>query len=210
MARIHTFTLFCSLLLIGFSCKKGSDPVTPELNETLKAMRFLLAAKSDLPSQYFVSGVFNEVKVNCATTNSKDFPYHDTTYNYITHNAAINLDQIGITRENQESTIMVNIFFLQSYLFSRQLPYTLPHQNPRIGEYAEVQLIDLKNYHTPPEGFTKEDFKFSGTSGTNLTIQVININDSTLQGKFHGVLTNKRGIDITVRDGSFNIKLKAI
>ena len=196
------------LVFFAVSCKKDSNSPTPEELKRLEETKFLATIKSDAPAQYFISGEFNGTKIYCTTTNSDIFPSHDTLYNLIAQNQSLTLDGIQMMRDNKEATVKLSININQSNIFSKPLPYTLPHQNQKPGEFATIGLVNSKDYFNPPAGTSQADHHYMSSLGS-VRVQVTEINDSTLTGTFSGNIFNKQFTTIPIKNGAFHIKLKS-
>lgn len=205
----HTlfFSAIIGILFLS-SCKKDvTDSLTekPEIVDQAKA--FLKNVKSDVESEYFISGEFDGHKIYCSSTFTSTFPYHDTVFNALYVNNSIDLDNIHLIRENNEMSVMIAIYFDKAKIFTRQFPYNLPRANLDICEAAQMELINMKKLGTVGQGSPNDDFSFWGHTNTSIKVQVISFENNIMQGTFEGSLTTKTGSTIQVKNGKFRIKI---
>lgn len=206
MKTINFFILI--VLLLGMiNCK--NDDSFPETNY-VNAKGFLKEVKSDSSNEFFISGEFDGINIFCTSTFSELYPYHDTVYNAYYFNSS-GFDQITLLRENYERSVEIEIYFLQSDIFNRQLPYKMPHDNLATGEYVQISLLNKKKLGTAVQNSTEDDFTFSGYSFTTMKIEVTSIMNNILEGTFEGSLITRSGYDrIIVKNGKFRTKIKVV
>lgn len=204
----YLMVFFISFFVI--SCTKESIPPSPVVLYSEEATKFLKTAASDADAPYFISGEFNGTRLYCATTNSDQYAYHDTIYNLIAFEPSREQDNIHLLRVNKEGTVKLAMYFTNSRIFSRTLPYNLPYQNILFGEFAEIAITDLKGLHNSSVVDDQREFLFSGSTFNVVSVQVLSLTDSTMRGTFSGNITNYRGAHIRIRDGAFNIRLKSM
>jgi hypothetical protein len=210
MKRELKTALIIAIILVAFSCEKDSiNPSIPAINSP---MNFLKEVKSDdrRTSEFFISGEFNGIHINCASTFANIYPDNNQNFNalYVNSNG---LDQINLIRENNDMSVMIAIYFLQAKIFTRQIPYKLPHENTADGEFADIQLINMKKIGSATQNSMEDDFSFFGLSPNSIKIQVTSFVDNLMEGTFEGYLaTRNRNSIIEVKNGKFRIKIKVV
>lgn len=210
MKRKLKTSLIIIVILVAFSCKKDSlNPYSAAINSPTD---FLKEVRSDdrRTSEFFISGEFNGIRINCASTLADIYPDNAKTFNalYVNSNG---LDQINLIRQNNDMSVMIAVYFLQAKIYTRQFPYNLPHENPAVGEFAEIHLINMKKLGSATQNSMEDDFSFLGLSPNSIKIQVTSFVDNIMEGTFEGYLaTRKRDSIIEVKNGKFRIKIKVV
>jgi len=196
------------LATVVFSCKKDTLEIPSVKTETIDSTKsFLKDIKSDSTSDYYISGEFDGYKIYCSSTLADMFPSQDTMFNVLFYNDSIDLDDMHLTRENQDMTVMLSIYFEKSKIFTRQFPYTLPRANMGYCESAEVEFINMKKLGTTGQNAPNDDFSFMGNTNKGIKVQVNSFVDNIMQGTFEGALRTNTGSVIQVKNGSFRLKI---
>ena len=210
MKSLFHVLLISILITIAYSCKKDAlNPQTSNTQPVDTSKDFLKEANSDRSPEYFIRGDFDGRTLylsSIADANSTD----DTSWNGYFINYSNGFDQINLIRQNTGNSVEVGISFLQSKIFRRQLPYTIPDGNPLENVTAEIALIDLKNLWRAPEGIPENDFSFYGDTYQSIKIVVTSVANHIMEGTFEGTLTSKSGSVITVKNGGFRILIKVV
>jgi hypothetical protein len=205
----HNFYLVVLVWTMAIaSCKKDTVETQSVRTETQDpAKSFLKEVKSDIASDYYISGEFDGHEIYCSSTFANAFPYNDTVFNASYVNTLIDLDNIHLLRENQEMSVMLAIYFDKAKIFTRQFPYILPRANLDICEAVQIDLINMKKLGSTAQGAQNDDFSFSGHTNTSIKVQVNSFVDNVMQGTFEGSLKTKTGSIIQAKNGSFRIKI---
>lgn len=202
--------LITAIILVAFSCEK--DSLNSSITTINSPLNFLKEVKSDdrRSSEFFISGEFNGIHINCASTFSDIYPDNGNNFNALYVNST-GLDQINLIRENNNMSVMIAIYFLQTKIFTRPIPYKLPHENTADGEFAEIQLLNMKKLGSATQNSMEDDFSFFGLTPNSVKIQVTSFVDNILEGTFEGYLANRNGNSIIeVKNGKFRIKIKVV
>ena len=203
-SALNVLLIFAMSIIVS-SCQK--DTTNPEtIDHTKDFINVAIADRSDRSSDYFIRGEFDD-KLIYFTSTSASQSTDDTGWNTQFLNVSIGMDQINLVRQNRTNSIEIAIIFEQSNIFKQQFPYFVPAGN---GEFAGIQLIDMKNLESAPQGSSQDDFTFGNTTGKALNIQVSSLADSTMEGTFEGYLSSKSGSSILVKNGYFRIKIKVV
>lgn len=199
------------MLFLMYSCDKDDEWITPTgLKTSEKTKLFLKYVKSDNPSAYYISGDFDGIPIYCASTLSEWFPYQDTTFNALYSNAT-GLDEFRLTRENQEMSFMIAFYIEQPKIKTRQFPYILPNPDPGPGEFAQVDVWNLRRQSRRNTVLSYDESLYSGyTYNNSIRIQINRYSDNIIEGTFGGILAPKLGTAITVTNGKFRLKIKEV
>jgi hypothetical protein len=196
------------LVILLFACKKDvCDTPSVKTENVDPTKSFLNDVRSDPASDYYISGEFDGHKIYCASTLGDMFPYHDTVFNALYFNSAIDLDNIHLIRENRDMTVMLSIYFDKAKIFTRQFPYVVPRTNMDKCESVEIELMNRKKLGTTGQNAPNDDFGFRGYTNTSVKVQVDSFVDNIMQGTFEGELRTNTGSVIQVKNGSFRIKI---
>src|SRR6516164_5979846 len=163
--------LILSSVFIIASCKKDaaiqSSPAQPTSDNSKS---FLKDVKSDNQADFYISGNFDGYNIYCASTMGQYYPSNDTIMNVAYINNAIGEDDIHLLRENNEMSVTIAIYLEQTNIYSRQLPYTLPHPDLGICECAQMEFINMKKLGTVTQCSVNDDFTFLGHTNTNIKL----------------------------------------
>lgn len=206
MRSLLNVLLVFTILLFANSCEKeelDTEIVSPEtIDHSKDFLQELTIERADRSSVNFISGEFDG-KLIYFTTISSAYYYNDTSWNgyFLKSNG---LDQINLIRQTRADSVQLAIFISQSKMFTRQqFPY-----NIKDGVNAGIQLINLKRVFKVVPGSSEDDSMFTGSTFYSLKVQVTSFVDNTLEGTFEGPLKSYSGSTITVKNGSFRIKVK--
>jgi hypothetical protein len=202
--------LSCCLLLTAplfYSCEGNQ---TPEPAKVENAKSFLEDVQSDAPAEFYFSGEFDGHEIYLASTFAHIYPYHGTSFNAVYLYGEPGQDNIHLIRRNEDQTVGLALYFINSNIFAREFPYNLPHANLAYCENAQLELINLKKIGTADQGSAKDDFSFWGYTGSSLTVRVNTFVDNVMEGTFEGRLTTKTGARITATNGKFRIRVVAV
>ncbi len=205
------YSIIFSLIIPLYSCQEEDKmSFTTEYSSFDRSKLFLKLAKSDDSSLYYISGNFEDIPIYCASTWAELYPYQDTTFNAMYSNAT-GLDELRLTRENHEMSFMIAFYIEQPKIKTRQFPYVIPHANPAPGEFAQVDVWNLQRRDRRGSGLSYDECLFSAyTYNNSLKIQITNYANSILEGTYEGTLTSKTGSHITIKNGTFRLKIKEV
>lgn len=208
----HTLFLVAIIgALFLSSCKEEISDLQPEKPEIVDETKaFLKNVKSDIESEYFISGEFDGHNIYCSSTFASTFPYHDTAFNALYVDNSIDLDNIHLIRKNNEMSVMIAIYFDKAKIFTRQFPYNLPRANLDLCESVQMELINMKKLGTVGQGSLNDDFSFWGHTNSSIKVQVTSFANNIMQGAFEGSITTKTGSTILVKNGKFRIKIMVV
>lgn len=212
MKRFQLLALPLLICLIAFSCKKDT-PASVAVDETDSpkeitdpAKLFLKDVKSDPASEFYISGEFDGYKIYCASTHADRFPYHDTVFNAIYLNTSIDLDNIHLIRQNDESSVHLALYFDKAKIYTRLFPYVVPRPILDPCESVEVELINMKKLGTTGQGSPNDDFSFWSTTNQGVKVEVSGFSNNIMEGTFEGTLKTQTGSKMVVKNGKFRIK----
>lgn len=203
MKNIFNFVLIFSILLIAESCEKDLPITSKPIDHSKDFLNETRFDRSNGSSEYFIRGEFDG-KLIYFTSYPNLYSGYETSWNtQFVDNSG--LDQINLIRQDKTNSVQIAIFFQQSNIFNRQMPYFVPGAN---GEFAELQLINLKRLGSAIQGSTEDNFTFWECTARAIQIKVSSVADSTLIGTFEGYITSNTGSTILIKNGLFRIKVK--
>ncbi|QCR23520.1 hypothetical protein C1N53_14995 [Pontibacter sp. SGAir0037] len=208
MKHLYPYLFLCLTALL-FSCEDESETTFLDQDEQKSGILPFLSecTPDDKASPYFVSGDFDGVPIHLATTHGNLYPSHDTTFNAQYYDTSIGLDNVYLIRRNNENSIQIAFYFINTRMPAKALPYVLPHTNLDYCENVQIELLDLKKVGTAPQGSLQDNFSYWGYSGNNsIQVTVTDFTDNTVTGTFEGYLKSNTGTTIRVKNGRFRIK----
>jgi hypothetical protein len=131
---------------------------------------------------------------------------------HIFNDADTRHDHLNLIRFDSAFHYTAQLYYLGSRFHQKALPYTLPHDNLEWGEMAELQFLDTKSpWYSQCKGCPEDDANyFAYTFGGNLRITITDTACSYVKGYFEGTASTKTGKLLSVKNGSFNIKIKRV
>ncbi len=116
------------------------------------------------------------------------------------------LDELNLIQINKEGSAEMQIYFVNSEILTRKIPYYLPAVAPVPGEVAQFQFVD-KQHEQNAQNTPTDNFDYFGNSYQNMNLVITSFVDNVIQGTFNGILTSNTGNAIKVTDGSFKMKI---
>lgn len=203
-SALKVLLIFVLYLIVSSCQKEPSNPVI--IDQTKDFLNEVRVDRVDRSSTYFIRGEFDDKLIYFPSTSASQST-DDTGLNTQFVNNSIGMDQINLIRQNRTNSIQIAIYFQHSNIFNRQFPYFVPAGD---GEFAEIELINLKKLWSAPQGSSQNDYTFWNTTYRALKIEVSSLVDSTMEGTFEGYLTLNTGSTIIVKNGYFRIKIKVV
>lgn len=202
---MNVFLVF--VLLIGTnSCENdspGPEPTNPETIDPIKDfLKTFKVYRSDRAADYSIHAEFDGKVIYFTAVQ---FSGDDFAWNTLFVDKSIGLDQINLIRQDQTHSIQIAFYFLQTNIFNRPFPYTIP---PGGYGFTEIELMNMKRLGTVVPGSPQDDFTFTGHTFDALHIVVTGFRDQIMEGTFDGSLKSKSGSTIDVKNGHFRIKIK--
>ena len=203
MKKFFNFLLIFSIFLIVESCEKDLPITSKPIDHSKDFLYETRIDRSDRSSEYFIRGEFDG-KLIYFTSDPYFYPGNNTSWNtQFVDNSG--LDQVNLIRQDKANLVQIAFFFQQSNIFNRPMPYFVPGGN---GEFAVIQLINLKEMGNVSQGSPEDNFTFWQSTLRALQIKVSSVADSTLEGTFEGYITSNTASTILIKNGLFRIKVK--
>ena len=198
MRSLIILTFFCFFLS---SCKKEKEVVKTTPVDTKNI--FPNNVVSDSRGEYYIEAEFNGKKL-CMSPTTAPRDTFSNAYYFITE--TMNLDQLNLIRMNNERSAQMQIYFGQSTMITRPIPYILPHANLAFCEFTQFQFYDERQRHGT-ENAPNDDYTYQGTTNTGMSLRVNSFYDNIIEGTFEGTLKTNTGKTLLVKNGAFRIKI---
>ncbi len=195
------------IFLFGFvlffaACKKenASPPqLTPAVDPNTIFPNYV---HTDSVGQYYIQATFNGKKISL----SPALPPRDTFSNAYYLDEKIGLDQLNLIRSNNEGSAEMQMYFGVSHMLTRPIPYVLPRAILEQCEFTQFQFYDSWHRHGV-ENDASDDYTYQASTNTGMKLTVTSFVDNVIEGTFEGTLRTNTGKIMTVKDGSFKIKI---
>ncbi len=212
--------LFFSGIFVLASCSK--QPLKEEVKTIEKEEPYkneLLACNCAEPSggkvgfREFIKAEFNGVAI-CADLQAAGVAV-DTFSNMLVHgklirnNDTLYYDNLYMIRYTRDNKFMLGLFMENSHLLTKTFPYTLPRANSEISEHGEFQLRNEEKLTREMCQFcTWNDWHYLGLFWEpQLHFTADKYENGIFYGRFEGQISTGSGRKITVKNGSFQIRL---
>jgi len=193
--------LFFTFIITVASCRKDT-PVTNPPTDTGSKDIFPQNIQSDVKGEYFIDGTFNG-KYLCFSPTVAPVDSFSNEYFF---DENIGLDQLNLIRMNNERSSQIQIYFGQSKMQTRTLPYNLPHDNLATCEFTQFQFYDEAK-RTGIENGPNDNYTYQATTNTGMHLTVTGFINNIIEGTYDGTLRTNTGLVVKVTNGSFKIKI---
>jgi hypothetical protein len=190
-------------LLLFIACKKSSTD-TSSNDDAETTSRF---TKCDCNNaKEYIKASFDGVDICFDVKNAGFSDNFDNRYYF---DFSIGQDQLNMIRSTKTGGGQLQIYWGQTNIWNRPLPYVVPRTDLIQCEFVQFQLYDLKT--NPP-------FEYYGSSGSKMegipirytgemTFAITEIKNDTLIGTFSGKTYPTTATKVNVENGEFRVRI---